>query len=598
MEAAAGDDVAQKPSRPGVDQMRDPPAWRVLASYVRPYRLGLLAGGALSLVTGATGLALPLAARKLVDDLGRDRAITGVLMLMTVLVMANAALGALGGYVLRRTAESVVLTARHRLVAHLLRLRIPVVDHTEPGDLMSRVTSDTTLLRQVTTDSLVGAVTGALTMVATVVMMGLMDPVLLAVTLTVFAFAGSVIGLVVPRINRASRRAQEAVGVMGAALERMFGAFRTVKASGAEHREGARIHEAATQAWRASVSAAKWAALAGNTAGLALQVAFLTVLGVGGARVAAGSIHVGTLIAFLLYVFYLMPSVQQLVGAATEYQVGAAAVARIREAERLAVEPDSEPAELPGPGAAPAGVRFEHVRFRYRPELPEVHHGVSFTVPPGGMTAFVGPSGAGKTTVFSLIERFYDPHSGRVLLDGTDVEDWPISRLRAAIGYVEQDAPVLSGTLRENLLFGAPQADEDEVRTVLATTRLDAMVTRLPDGLDTLVGHRGTKLSGGERQRVAIARALLRHPRLLLLDEATSQLDAVNEAALRETIADAARTTTVLVVAHRLSTVTMADRIIVMDAGRVRAIGTHTELLTTDPLYAELAATQFLAATG
>ncbi|MCW2919274.1 MAG: transporter ATP-binding protein [Actinomycetia bacterium] len=598
MEAAAGDDVAQKPSRAGVDQLRDPPAWRVLASYVRPYRLGLLAGGALSLVTGATGLALPLAARKLVDDLGSDRAITGVLMLMTVLVMTNAALGALGGYVLRRTAESVVLTARHRLVAHLLRLRIPAVDHTEPGDLMSRVTSDTTLLRQVTTDSLVGAVTGALTMVATVVMMGLMDPVLLAVTLTVFAFAGSVIGLVVPRINRASRRAQEAVGVMGAALERMFGAFRTVKASGAEHREGARIHEAATQSWRASVSAAKWAALAGNTAGLALQVAFLTVLGVGGARVAAGSIHVGTLIAFLLYVFYLMPSVQQLVGAATEYQVGAAAVARIREAERLAVEPDSEPAELPGPGAAPAGVRFEHVRFRYRPELPEVHHGVSFTVPPGGMTAFVGPSGAGKTTVFSLIERFYDPHSGRVLLDGTDVEDWPISRLRAAIGYVEQDAPVLSGTLRENLLFGAPQADEDEVRTVLATTRLDAMVAGLPDGLDTLVGHRGTKLSGGERQRVAIARALLRHPRLLLLDEATSQLDAVNEAALRETIADAARTTTVLVVAHRLSTVTMADRIIVMDAGRVRAIGTHTELLTADTLYAELAATQFLAATG
>jgi ATP-binding cassette subfamily C protein len=200
--------------------------------------------------------------------------------------------------------------------------------------------------------------------------------------------------------------------------------------------------------------------------------------------------------------------------------------------------------------------------------------------------------------VFSLIERFYDPGSGRVLLDGTDIQDWPISRLRAAIGYVEQDAPVLSGTLRENLLFGAPQAGEEEVRAMLATTRLDAMVTRLPDGLDTLVGHRGTKLSGGERQRVAIARALLRHPRLLLLDEATSQLDAVNEAALRETIADAAHTTTVLVVAHRLSTVTMADRIIVMDAGRVRAIGTHTELLTTDPLYAELAATQFLATTG
>ena len=473
---------------------------------------------------------------------------------MTVLVVTNAALGAVGGYVLRRTAESVVLAARHRLVDRLLGLTIGGLDRTEPGDLMSRVTSDTTLLRDVTTNSVVGVVTGSLTLVATLVLMGLMDVVLLGVTMGVFSLTALVIGVVVPKIGRAARQAQDSVGAMGAALERMLGAFRTVKASGAERREGERIHAAARGAWRADIRAAKWQAIAGNTAGLSIQCAFLAILAVGGARVTSGAISVGTLVAFLLYIYYLMSPIQQLQEAASEYQVAAAAVARIQEAERLPVEPSGRAGAVPATPLAPAAVAFEQVRFRYRPELPEVHHGVSFTIPPRGMTAFVGPSGAGKTTVFSLIERFYEPDSGRVLLDGIDVCHWPIAQLRAAIGYVEQDAPVLSGSLRENLLLGAPNVTDAEVAEVLRITRLTGLVARLPDGLETAVGHRGTRLSGGERQRVAIGRALLRRPRLLLLDEATSQLDALNEAALRETVAETALMTTVLVVAHRLST--------------------------------------------
>ncbi|HEX6675071.1 MAG TPA: ABC transporter ATP-binding protein [Actinomycetes bacterium] len=573
------------------------PAWRVLLGYARPFRLALLLGGLLSLATGAVGLALPLVARQLVGDLAHDRAVGGVLLLLAVLALANAGIGALGSYVLERAAESVVLSARRRLVDHLVRLRIPATDRSEPGDLMARVTSDTTLLREVTTGSLVTAATSSVMLLATVTMMVLLDPLLLVVTVAVLGGAQAVIGLVVPRIARAATRAQESVGAMGTALERMLGAVRTVKASGAERREGERVEAAAVSAWRAGVRAAKWQALAGNTAGLAVQVSFIVVLGLGGARVASGAIDVGTLVAFLLYLYYLLPPMRELAGVASQYQVGVAAVARIRQAQRLPTEPDGPPADLPRPGAAPATVAFEQVRFRYLPELPEAHRGLSFAVPARGMTAFVGPSGAGKTTIFSLIERFYDPDSGRVLVDGTDVTDWPLAGLRAAIGYVEQDAPVLSGTLRENLLFGAPDAGDDELHRALRTTRLDAQVARLPDGLETLVGHRGTRLSGGERQRVAIARALLRRPRLLLLDEATSQLDAVNEAALRDTVAAVARTTTVLVVAHRLSTVTMADRIVVVDAGRVRAVGTHAELLGSDPLYAELAATQFLVPT-
>ncbi|GAA4679847.1 ABC transporter ATP-binding protein [Streptomyces youssoufiensis] len=588
--------------------------WAILREHIRPHRWTIVLAAVFALIGAATGLAQPLAAKELVNRLGDDESIAGMLVVLTLLVVLGTAIEAFGAYLLERTAESVVLAARRRLVGRLLRLRVPEVERTQPGDLMSRVTSDTTLLRSVATESLVGAVTGALTLIATVVLMGLMEPVLLMVTLGVMVLIGGAVGLVMPRIALASKAAQEAVGAISTVLERSFGALRTIKASGAEDRENAAVDAAAHDAWRHGVRAAKWRALAWSSVGFAVQVSFLAVLGVGGARVASGATDVGTLIAFLLFLFYLIDPVSRLVEAVSQYQVGAAAVARISEAEQLATEPvgsarprvgapategagGAEEAEATGGSgsARPATVVFDDVSFRYRDDLPYVHHGVSFAIPSGGLTAFVGPSGAGKTTVFGLIERFYEATGGRVLMDGRSVLDWPLDELRAAIGYVEQDAPVLAGTLRDNLLFAHPTASEQELRETLVRTKLDALVERLPDGLETLVGHRGSKLSGGERQRVAIARALLRRPRLLLLDEATSQLDAVNEMALRDTVALAARETTILVVAHRLSTVTLADRIVVMDGGRVRAVGTHAELVAADPLYGELAAAQLLA---
>ena len=570
----------------------EPSGHRALIGQLRPQRAGLLTGTLLGLLGSLLALAQPLAAKQLVDDLGGGRPAVGWILLLGGLVLAGAVLAAAGQYVLERTAEAVVHTARRRLTARLLRLRVPAVERAEPGDLISRATSDTTVLRQVATQSVASAVVGSLALVATVVMMGLLDPVLLGVTLGALGLVAAAVAAAAPRIGRATRQAQEAVGAMGAALERVLGAFRTVKASGAERQETARLHRAADDARRAGVRAAGWEAVAATAGSVAVQVAFLVVLGVGGARVASGATDVSTLVAFLLYLFSLAPRVHQLVDCVGRFQAGTAAAARIREVERMPAEQVDAPGRTRTTG--PAAVVFDRVGFAYRAGLPPVHRGVSFTVPARGMTAFVGPSGAGKTTVFSLIERFHEPDTGRILLDGRDLRDWPLAELRAAIGYVEQDAPVLAGTLRENLLFGAPDATARQIGDVLRRTRLDGLAARLPHGLDTPVGHRGDRLSGGERQRIAIARALLREPRLLLLDEATAHLDAANEAALRETVVEAARSTTVLVVAHRLSTVTTADRIVVMEDGRVRAVGTHAELLAADSLYRELAATQFL----
>ncbi|MFE0132479.1 ABC transporter ATP-binding protein [Streptomyces sp. NPDC059037] len=596
-ENGPGNEPGNEPEKPAPERLSAAETWRALYGYFRPHRAVVALGALCTLIGAATGLAQPLAAKALVDRLGGDESIAGILVVLTALVVLGTAIESIGAYVLERTAESVVLAARRTLIGRLLRLRLPEVERTQPGDLMSRITSDTTLLRAVTTQSVVSAVAGGLSFIATIVMMGLMDAVLLGVTLGVIVLIGGAMSLVMPKIARSTERAQEAVGTISTALERAFGAFRTLKASGAEQRETEVVQAAAEDAWRHGVRSAKWQAVAWSSVGLAVQVSFLAVLGIGGARVASGAISISTLVAFLLFLFYLIDPVSRLVEGATQYQVGSAAIARIVRAERLETEDVAGPVDGSGQDG-PASVAFEDVTFRYREGLPHVHHGVSFEIPGPGMTAFVGPSGAGKTTVFGLIERFYEATGGRVLVDGRDVREWPLAELRAAIGYVEQDAPVLAGTLRENLLFGAPDATAAEIQDALVRARLDTLVERLPDGLDTLVGHRGSQLSGGERQRVAIARAMLRKPRLLLLDEATSQLDAVNELALRDVVAEVAREVTVLVVAHRLSTVTLADRIVVMDAGMVRASGTHAELVAADPLYGELAATQFLAASA
>ncbi|MGY1451837.1 ABC transporter ATP-binding protein [Streptomyces sp. SS8] len=589
-----------------------PSPLRLLLEQVRPHRRALVGGGLLSLLGSGADLAMPLMAKHAVDALADGRSPLRPLLVLTLVVLLGALLAAAGGYLMARAGEAAVLRARRRLVGRMLRLRVAAVDRLTPGDLLSRATGDTSLLRTVLSRNVADAVTGALVLLGTVVLMAVVDLVLLGVTLLAVLVCLGLLALLMPRIQRAQHQAQEAVGAMGSALDRALQAFRTVKAGGAEDCETAAVAEAARRAHDRGVAVAWWNSASDVTTSVAMQFAFLAVLGVGGARAVSGAMEISSLIAFLLYLFTLMGPLGRLTDGWSGLNSGLAAVRRIREIEELPSEfPDGEPSDgeppcagssakgTPAKGApsrgAPLGVAFENVVFGYGDGRAPVHRGVTFEVPAGGLTALVGPSGAGKSTVFALLERFYEHDAGTVSVGGRDIRRWPLAELRSAIAYVEQDAPVLAGTLRENLLLAAPDAAGEEVRRAVSRTRLDGLLQRLPGGLDAQVGHRGVTLSGGERQRIAIARALLRRPRLLLLDEVTSQLDAVNEEALREVVMELAAETTVLAIAHRLSTVVRADRIVVMEEGRVRAVGSHADLLRSDSLYAGLAATQLVA---
>ncbi|WP_200837629.1 ABC transporter ATP-binding protein [Ruania rhizosphaerae] len=590
------------PEQAPSDPAERPASIRRLWFYARSHLRILLVGGVLTFLGGIVGLVQPLIAMSIIEALGAGDSLGDLLWILSGAVLVGAVLEAFGPYLMQRTGQNIILTVRRRLVSQLVHLTVAEVDRLKSGDLVSRLTSDTNLLRTVASTTVIGGFTAVFMLIGGLAVMAWIDIVLFGVTLAMAAVVTVVMLVVMPRIGAATRESQTALGDMGAILERALGAFRTVKASGAEDAEIASLDRAAVEARDKGVTVAVWEALAGVLAFLPVNIAFLVVLGLGGARVADEAMTIGSLIGFLLMLFYLMGPIGSLVQALSQLQTGLAAVARVEqvdhlESEDLSAGTASPTASLTSAGPRPAArVEFDRVEFRYEADLAPVHRGVTFTASGTGLTALVGPSGAGKTTIFSLIEGFYPATAGEVRVEGVAVQDWSLRELRSMIGYVEQDAPVLSGSLRDNLTLAAPDATDDDVAAVVAQARLSEMVARLPDGLDSAVGPRGVTLSGGERQRVAIARALLRRPRLLLLDEATSQLDAANEAALRQVMLEAAERTNVIVVAHRLSTVTSADQIVVLDAGRVRAVGTHAELLRADGLYRDLATEQLLTA--
>jgi ATP-binding cassette subfamily B protein len=574
--------------------------FRELLPFLEQHRRALTWAMGLSVLSAGLSLAQPLLIGSLITEVQKGGSVAPIAITVVVLILAAAGVNGFQYYLLSKTGEGVVLSTRTKLTSHLLRLPIAEFDRRRVGDLVSRVSSDSTLLRAVLTQGLVDAIGGALLFFGAVIAMAIIDPILLMFTLGSVVAAVVGISLAARRIRFATTQAQVKVGAMSASVERALSAIRTIRASRAEDREQRAISRDAESAYDQGIEIAKLSAVVAPIAQIAMNTAFIVVLGVGGYRVASGQTEVASLVTFVILLFFMVGPLIQAFGAYSSVMSALGALARVQEILKLPLESADESAQ-PRQATSETAIEFANVQFEYPsdPADPEssnkpVLNAVSFSIERGQRVAIVGPSGAGKSTIFSLIERFYEPNSGQILLDGQPVTDISRHELRGQIGYVEQDAPVLAGSLRENLLLGNPDASDQELEAVLRAVNLTEVLERDPKGLEAEVGESGIMLSGGERQRLAIARALLGAPPILLMDESTSALDGPNEQRMREALDAAAVGRTVVVIAHRLSTVVDSDQIIVLEDGKVKATGTHSELVKASPLYAKLAKHQLL----
>ncbi|MFD5133350.1 ABC transporter ATP-binding protein [Streptomyces olindensis] len=574
------------------------PRLRILWSFARPHKGALALALVLALVGSGMGLATPMVTKGVLDALGGSASLRGPLLALLFLLVVGSAVTYWQWTLIGALGERVVLRARESMVRRFLRATVTAVTRRPPGELVTRVTSDTVLLHQAATGAPVGLINAVVMLVGTLALMAVLDLVLLGTVAAAVLVVGVLFAVLMPGIATAQQRAQDHLGRLGGNLEGALRAIRTVKAGRAEDRTAERIVADARTSAEHGVRAVRREALAWTIALAGIQLAIILVLGVGAWRVAEGTLEVSGLIAFLLYAFGLMDPISELSQNVTALQSGIAAAERIRETDDLESETDDleseadDDARVPVPArpAAPADdipvLELRDVTAAYGPDAEPAVRGVGLAIPRRGHTAIVGPSGAGKTTLFSLVLRFLEPTGGELLLDGRPYREHTHDEIRTRLAYVEQDTPVVPGTIRDNLLLARPDATDAELRRVLREVRLAEKIDALDEGLDTPLS--GAAVSGGERQRIALARALLRTPDVLLLDEATAQLDGLTEAAVQECVRARAAGGAVVTIAHRLSTVIDADTIVVMEAGRVRARGSHAELLATDALYREL----------
>nr|WP_234936046.1 ABC transporter transmembrane domain-containing protein [Agrobacterium rubi] len=568
-----------------------------LFPYLKRYR-GLVAAAIFALVlSSATTLALPLAVRRIIDHgfEGADGAmINSYFAVLLAIAVVLALASAMRYYYVMTIGERVVADLRRDVFAHLTSLSQAFFDVNHSGELASRLTADTVQIRSAFGSSASQALRNILLCLGGVVMMVYTSPslsglALLAIPLIVFpliAFGRSV--------RSRSRTTQDTLATSSAFAAETISASRTIQSFNAETLANTRYNDAVEKAYHGARAAISARAVLTAVAISFVFGSVVAILWYGAHGVLIGTISAGTLSQFVLYSVIAASSLGQLSEVWGELSQAGGAAERLSELlqEKSPVTNPETPVPLPVPARGEAS--FENVAFHYpqgagRPVITDL----SFTVAAGETVAIVGPSGAGKSTVFSLLMRFYDPQSGRITIDGTDIRAVTLEALRSRLAIVPQDVAIFAASIHDNIAFGKPNASRDEVRTAAIAAQADGFIANLDDGYDTIAGERGVTLSGGQRQRIAIARAILRDAPILLLDEATSALDAESETLVQKALDQLIAKRTTIVIAHRLATVLKADRILVMDEGRIIEEGTHQSLIRQGGLYAKLARLQF-----
>lgn len=589
------------PEKPATRRPRLKPLMALWPHLMR-YRGRALAALTALLVAAIATLVVPIAVRRMID-FGFDESHAGfidryfavMIGVVAVLSLASAA----RYYLVMTLGERIVADLRSQVFTHLLTLDGAFYDSAKSGELISRLTADTTQIKSTVGASASIALRNILLFIGATIMMVITSPWLAATLLVAIPVIVALLIGAGRGVRKRSRGAQDTLAEASAYAAEAIGSVRSLQANTAEGAAARLFSGEVEHAFDAARNAVRARAF---LTGVGIFLVFASVVGIlwaGANAVLAGEMSAGTLGQFVLYAVLAASGLGQLGEVWGEISQAAGATERIAEllAEKPKVAPPAAPIALPEP--ARGAVAFESVAFAYpaRPDLPALS-GVSFAVRPGERVAVVGPSGAGKSTLFQLLLRFYDPVAGRVLVDGVDIAEADPEAVRARIALVPQDVAIFATSIRENIRLGRPGATDAEVEEAGRLARADEFVARLPEGWETPVGERGVTLSGGQRQRLAIARAILRQAPILLLDEATSALDAESETLVQQALDRSMQGRTTLVIAHRLATVLSADRILVMDGGRIVEEGTHASLVGRGGLYARLAALQFGDATA